>query len=69
MFTPIPEVVHSEYVESVRFVQIGEESSNDGTPQMTGMERFRNVWTRKLYDDTLSFARLVRSVSILFQER
>lgn len=68
LFSPISQIIHPQHLVSIRLIQIGQKRSNDGTPQMSRMERFRNVGTREFNDNLLLLAEFVRTVTVLLQE-
>jgi hypothetical protein len=43
LFPPISEVIDSNDFPSMSFVQVGEESTDDGGSEVTGVERFGDV--------------------------
>lgn len=69
MFSPISQVVHLHDGPTVRLIQIRQERSNNRRPQMSSMERFRDIRTRELDNDLLACSRSVSSESSCFELR
>jgi len=62
LLTPVTEVVHLDHFPSHHSVEVGKETTNDGTAQMTSMERLGNVGRGELNDDLLLALRGVGGV-------
>jgi hypothetical protein len=48
LFPPITQVVDSDDIPAVGFVEVGNESTDDGRTKMTGVEGFGDVWGREI---------------------
>lgn len=42
--SPVPKIIHRDDFPAARLVQIRKECTDDRTPQMSNMERFRDIW-------------------------
>lgn len=62
LLTPVTEVVHLNHIPTHDGVQVGKETTNDGTPQVASMEGLGDVGRRELDDDLLAALGGVRGV-------
>lgn len=62
LLTPVTEVVHLDHIPAHDGVQVGKETTNNGTPQVTGVEGLGDVGRRELDDDLLAALGGVRGV-------
>lgn len=61
--SPITEVVHASDVPSASLVDVGNESTDDGTPQMTGVDWLGDVGRRKVDEHALALSGLVGAIA------
>ena len=62
LFSPVTQIIDGDGLHSLRLANVSHEIPNDGTAQMTGVERLGNVWTTELDHDCFSFSGLVATI-------
>ncbi|KAH3686595.1 hypothetical protein WICPIJ_002439 [Wickerhamomyces pijperi] len=57
LLTPITQVVDTVHIPTLLLVQVGQETTNDGGSQVTGVEWLSDVWRGELDNNLLTLAR------------
>jgi len=56
LLSPVTKVVDPDRAKAEELVQVGNEVADDGGAEVTGVERFRNVWGAELDNNLLTLA-------------